>query len=97
MQHGPALHAQAKVEEQLKPLFQLLEDIQGRLGKGAKVPYFGTLNDWAEVRPPTTCHLAAPIAQIAVASICFVPFPWGLRADSASEHCMAITSKAALH
>lgn len=40
---------QEKLEEQLRPLFALLEDIQGRLAKGGKVPNFGSLKDWALV------------------------------------------------
>ncbi|KAK9902066.1 hypothetical protein WJX75_003064 [Coccomyxa subellipsoidea] len=41
---------QEKLEEQLRPLFALLEDIQGRLAKGGKVPNFGSLKDWALAR-----------------------------------------------
>lgn len=43
---------QEKMEEQLQPLFALLEDIQGRLARGGKIPSFGSLKDWALVRPP---------------------------------------------
>ncbi len=40
---------QEKLEEQLQPLFALLEEIQGRLARGGKIPSFGTLKDWALV------------------------------------------------
>ena len=39
------------MEEQLQPLLALLEDIQGRLARGGKIPNFGSLKDWALVRP----------------------------------------------
>ncbi|CAL8465978.1 g5514 [Coccomyxa elongata] len=41
---------QEKMEEQLQPLFALLEDIQGRLARGGKIPSFGSLKDWALAR-----------------------------------------------
>lgn len=46
---------QEKMEEQLRPLFAALEEIQGRLAKGGSIPNFGSLKDWALVS--TLCCL----------------------------------------
>ncbi len=37
------------MEVQLKPLVAALEDVNGRLAKGGRVPNLGSLSEWAQV------------------------------------------------
>lgn len=63
------------MEEQLKPLFALLEDINSKLAKGGKVPYFGTLKDWAQARPRILSALTILIALVWVHLYVFSRLP----------------------
>ena len=38
------------MEVQLRPLVAALEEVNGRLGKGGRVPNLGSLSEWAQVR-----------------------------------------------
>ena len=51
---GGFILGQAKVEQQLKPLQAALDAIAARLGKGGKVPSFGSLTEWAQVPSANT-------------------------------------------